>query len=406
MSGVVGFAIFAASAGFLWTSIGPDTTSVGRPACDRSWGTAASGSGPGGLTDISALSASDAWAVGPNSEVGPGSHTVTHHWDGSSWDRVPSPDGSSTAGSVNLLGGVAAIAADDVWAVGMTAESYPLSEGNAASVLTEHWDGTKWSVVLAPSPSPVENRLNAVAAVGMNDVWAVGYSQQGTRAIPMIQHWDGERWSIVEGPNVVDASNGASLDDVVAFAAEDVWAVGSQPSGVLIEHWDGVKWSVIETPDVGGHGYLEAVDGSGPDDVWAVGWMTSPGMETEPAPPIVLHFDGERWELLSPPTPPDMYVVPLAVVSAGPSDVWVSGWMSRSSNSDDLEEFRPLLVHWNGSEWRLVDAGVDAPGSMIDAAAEAGGTVWLVGRYGGSYTEVEGNLQGAQALTVAGTCIR
>jgi hypothetical protein len=356
--------------------------------------------------DISALSANDVWAVGPNEEVGPDSHTVVHHWNGSSWDLVASPDGWTTPGSVNFLSGVAAIAPDDVWAVGMTAESYPLDEGNLAGVLIEHWNGARWSLVPAPNLSAVESRFNAVAAVGEDNVWAVGHSLQGTRAVPMIQHWDGERWSIVEGPDVIDATSGASLDDIVAFAADDVWAVGSQPSGVLIEHWDGVQWSVVETPDVGGHGYLQAVDGSSPNDVWAAGWTSSGGMEAEPTPPIVLHFDGERWNSLSLPTPPDMYVVPLAVASVGPGDVWVSGWISRSNNSEDLEEVRPLAAHWNGSEWRLVDTGVDASGSMIDAAAETGDTVWLVGHHGGTYSEVEGNLRGAQPLTVAGTCIR
>ena len=406
VSGVVGMAIFAASSGFLWASLGRDVTSVGQPVCSRRWSSVGAAPGPGGLTDVSALSADEVWAVGPDGEVGAGSHTVVQHWDGVTWDLVPSPDASTAEGSVNLLGGVAAIAPDDVWAVGMAAGSSPLDEGRQARVLVEHWDGTRWAIVPAPSPSSVESRLNAVAAAGPNDVWAVGYSVQGTRAVPMIQHWDGRRWTVVEGPDVVSpgGASGASLDDVVAFASDDVWAVGSQPSGVLIEHWDGSRWSVHETPDVGDGSFLQAVDGSSPDDVWAVGWTTSGGMESEPTPPVVLHFDGDRWESISPPTPPDPYAVPLAVAAVGPGDVWVSGWMSRSNSSDDLEEFRPLVVRWNGSEWRLVDVGVDASGSMITGAAVAGDGVWLVGRHGGTYTEVEGSLVGARPLAVAGTC--
>jgi hypothetical protein len=223
----------------------------------------------------------------------------------------------------------------------------------------------------------------------------------------MIHHWDGSRWTLVEGPDDIGPSgaSGASLDDVVAFAADDVWAVGSQPSGVLIVHWDGSRWSVAPTPDVGDSSFLQAVDGSSPRDIWAVGWTSSGGMEAEPTPPVVLHFDGQRWESVSLPTPPDLYAVPVAVAAVGPGDVWISGWMSRSNNSDDLEEFRPLVAHWNGSDWRLGDVGVDASGSMINGATVAGGAVWLVGRHGGTYTEVEGNLVGARPLAVAGTCM-
>jgi hypothetical protein len=164
VSGAVGLAIFAASFGFLWGSLGRDVTSVGQPACPRRWSSVAPASALGGLSDVSALSADDVWAVGPDEEVGPDSHTLIHHWDGDAWELIPSPDASTTPGSVNLLGGVAAIAPDDVWAVGMAAKSYPLREGNPARVFIAHWDGTRWSIVPAPSPSPIENRLNAVAA--------------------------------------------------------------------------------------------------------------------------------------------------------------------------------------------------------------------------------------------------
>ena len=58
--------------------------------------------------------------------------------------------------------------ADDVWAVG----SYGDAGHSQSWTLTEHWDGTQWSIV--PSPSVAAGSLNAVTATAANDVWAVG----------------------------------------------------------------------------------------------------------------------------------------------------------------------------------------------------------------------------------------
>jgi hypothetical protein len=56
-----------------------------------------------------------------------------------------SPNPSATS---NVLNGVSEIAADDVWAVG----DYVDDETGATKTLTLHWEGTRWSQVLAPAP--------------------------------------------------------------------------------------------------------------------------------------------------------------------------------------------------------------------------------------------------------------
>ena len=62
---------------------------------------------------------------------------------------------------------MAAVSSSDVWAVG--------SQGSRT--LTEHWDGTRWSVVTSPNPLPTtkgNNFLTSVTTVSSGDVWAVG----------------------------------------------------------------------------------------------------------------------------------------------------------------------------------------------------------------------------------------
>src|SRR5439155_11829483 len=55
------------------------------------------------------------------------------------------------------------------WAV-----SHYLS-GSIYQTLTEHWDGSAWNVLPSLNGGSGNNDLNAIAAVSANDVWAVGY---------------------------------------------------------------------------------------------------------------------------------------------------------------------------------------------------------------------------------------
>src|SRR2546421_12545392 len=79
-----------------------------------------------------------------------------------SWTIQPSPN---LAGS-NLLAGVAALSATDVWAVGQVAGS------TGTSPLIEHNDGSAWSLVPAAVPPGHASWLTGVAGVAPDDVWA------------------------------------------------------------------------------------------------------------------------------------------------------------------------------------------------------------------------------------------
>ena len=73
---------------------------------------------------------------------------------------------------MNLLG-LAAISANDLWAVGM------YYTGNSPNVLAQHWDGTAWTISTLESP-PDNGELLAVSALSANNVWAAGYSGSAT----------------------------------------------------------------------------------------------------------------------------------------------------------------------------------------------------------------------------------
>ena len=121
--------------------------------------------------------------------AGGSSNALVEHWDGTSWSIVSSPAFTSVSIS---NGAISAVSATDVWAIGFLATSSTTSEN-----VSLHWNGTSWTVVPSPNPNPQGNNgLGAVAAVSSADVWAVGEQLQG----PFTEHWDGTSWSIVATP--------------------------------------------------------------------------------------------------------------------------------------------------------------------------------------------------------------
>ena len=122
--------------------------------------------GGSGFDAVTALNANDAWAVGSRAgglpEFQASRVTLTVHWDGSSWTGVPSPNVSNRS---HELIAVAAIASNDVWAVGCYRNI-----GELYKTLVIHWDGVSWTII--PSFNyPGENILYGVSGTSANDVW-------------------------------------------------------------------------------------------------------------------------------------------------------------------------------------------------------------------------------------------
>jgi hypothetical protein len=102
------------------------------------------------LLGVAAVSASNAWAAGyyQSGTCVCNQRTLTEHWNGSSWTIISTPNAGTSFGDYDVLKGITAVSASNVWAVGYA--------GNASSpndkALIEHWNGTSWTIV--PSPNP------------------------------------------------------------------------------------------------------------------------------------------------------------------------------------------------------------------------------------------------------------
>src|SRR4030095_16745045 len=146
------------------------------------------------LLGITAIGANNIWAVGQITTIE--EQKFIANWNSTSWTSVASPPYPT---NVEFLEGVSAVSATDVWAVGTY--TIPNPEGSPYFNATLHWDGTRWSIVTAPQIDSSLNILADVAAISANDVWAVGFigTASGYEA-PQALHWDGSNWSVVPVP--------------------------------------------------------------------------------------------------------------------------------------------------------------------------------------------------------------
>jgi hypothetical protein len=230
----------------------------------RRWASVSPARQNGFLTGVSAVSASDIWAVGEFQPAGGGFQTLIENFNGHKWSVVPSPN----TGTLDELTAVTSVSANDVWAAGF-------AEPNAFAspqTLTLHWDGANWTIVPSPDPAGVgvDNELSGATAVSATDVWAVG--ETGSGAQTLIEQWNGTSWNAISSPSA------GRLTGVAAVSAGNIWAAGSvtDVNGItttVIEQWNGTSWSVVPTPNPSLNENTLAAASADPvsGQAWAVG---------------------------------------------------------------------------------------------------------------------------------------
>jgi hypothetical protein len=124
------------------------------------------------FSSIKANSPTDVWAVGEsfNAAVYTSGQTLIEHYNGTKWSIVPSPSPGTNA---TLAGVTTSNAANNVWAVG-----YYMPTGSSTwQTLTLNWNGSTWNTVASPNGSTGSSVLSSVATTpGAAIVQAVGYT--------------------------------------------------------------------------------------------------------------------------------------------------------------------------------------------------------------------------------------
>ncbi len=104
----------------------------------------------------------------PRGAIGPCLVPYVLHWDGKTWSLTKTPDPGAFG---SALEGITALSASDIWAVGQAQSS---AKG-PVQTLTERFNGTSWSVQPSPDPgSAGTDELFAVASTGGHQLDAVG----------------------------------------------------------------------------------------------------------------------------------------------------------------------------------------------------------------------------------------
>jgi hypothetical protein len=332
----------------------------------------------GGLNGIDAVSASDVWAVG-FAYAGSTYVPMAQRWNGKAWKVVATPGVSGAADA--YLYGVDADSASDAWAVGYS------SAGSTSSTLVDHWNGKTWQVVPSPNPSGAAGAyLYAVHAISATNVWAVGYQQPSFSTLA--EHWNGKAWKIVPSPDPAGAS-GSWLNGVDATSASNVWAVGYWSQGLttstLAERWNGHAWSIVASPSPGGSGAvtaLQAVRSPSPGNAWAVGYLYNGSLTA----PVTEHWGGHAWKAVSSPAPSGSTATSLVAVDAdAATDAWAVGDSTSAGGVTGT-----VAEHWNGTAWRLAASPNPAGSSdtsLTGVAAVSASDAWAVGySWNGSVT--------------------
>lgn len=354
----------------LAASPGHATTEHHSPAtCDGTWQVVPSANvgRSSYLEDVSADSATDAWAVGEWDGADGYARTLVEHWDGVSWTVVSSP---SPGPLYSLLTDVVALSPTDVWAVGIQAGV------SAQQTLTEHWDGTSWSVVPSVDVGKDDNQLFGVTAFGTDDVWAVG-QQFSTQGSLLTEHWDGTAWTRVPADHRANSSH--ALVGIAGAASDDVWAVGDTttigggPFRTLAEHWDGSAWTIVPTvnPKEKNENQLTDVTALFSNEAWAVGYyqVSATSILT-----LIEHWDGTTWQLAANPNATTLDYL-FGVSGDAAWDVWAVG------NAIDDGISQTLIEHYNGVGWTIVPSHDPyTQGNWLEGvSARASDDVWAVG---------------------------
>ena len=150
-----------------------------------------------------------------------------------------------------------------------------------------------------------------------------------------------------------DSGTTSWLQAIWGTGANDVWIAGWYETTL---HWDGSTWTSVPGPGAKPLELLYGVWGSATDDVWVTGGHGH-----------LQHWDGTAWSMVNLGLPNDELH---GVTGTGPDDVWIASY--------------DRILHWNGSAWSTSWTSTNgATGPLtkfFGVGASSPSEAWAVGR--------------------------
>lgn len=362
---------------------------------------------PGGKIESVSCSAPRACtAVGTNLDTSGLYVTLAERWNGTSWQRQPTPNpAGNTASSVapELLGvscptarfcaavgsyqpaGVPSVQTSiaDTWnGQRWTSQSFPVPANSFGAGLTAVscrspsfceavgsyfdntagtnvtlaalWNGTSWSLQTTPSPNPGGfdyEQFNTVSCASPTfcEAWASGNA--GNPGITVAEQWNGSSWQLQTVP-----SSATTVNSVSCVSAAFCEAVG--PSQAFA--WNGSQWTAQTIPAPAGTGNLSSVSCKSQTFCEAVGEYFSSGSDLG----VAAVWNGSAWSSQVTANPATSTFTNLNAVScASPRSCLAGGYFEVVVTSNDPEA---LAEAWNGTAWQLQQA-VAPPGATYNS---------------------------------------
>jgi hypothetical protein len=299
------------------------------------------------LTGVSCVSARACFAVGAYSVGNQSSvsKVLTERWNGRKWavQSAPSPTSGSYLSAVSCTSHRAC-----------TAVGYFVTRGAKVRIksLAERWNGTKWAIQQTPNPYRF-SFLSAVSCISRRACIAVGMTQHGVTSLPLAERWNGRKWAVMPARNPRRTTD-ASLSGVSCTSASACTAVGlyylPPVSGIslprmLAERWNGRKWAIQHSPPIGP--VLTGVSCTSARACTAVGSYGDPVLNN--MVPFAEHWNGKKWARQAVPTPAKASFLYFSAVSC----------LSRRACAAVGAYYDPvagqvaLAEHWNGKKWAI-----------------------------------------------------
>jgi hypothetical protein len=262
---------------------------------------------------------------------------------------------------------VAAIAWNDVWAVGVTDEF--CGQRAPQSAIVKRYDGRRWVSVQLPRTYRTAD-LWAVGGSSPRNVWILGRvtNALGGDAHVLALRWNGVQWSRLGWW----AGNGIT-SQVLVLSPSDVWAFG-----IGTRHYNGHAWTRYRYHLPYGLLWASAIS---PNDIWAAGYVRATQA------PTAARWHNGAWTQVPLPaitsSPPGPYVT--GIYAASDKDVWEGVTVVSVSDRASAQALR-----WDGTTWTTIP--VPAVVSLEHINGDGHGGAWAVA-----------NGQGAVAHFTAGT---
>lgn len=212
-------------------------------------------------------------------------------------------------------------------------------------------DGGAWVVGASGSTGRIEGQTfteHRAPGAGYDLIYVVG---DGARAYasavgPELWRWSGSTWASDVPPSLGGLDLGALFlaPDGGLFVKGHPKATGK---GSSVGRPSGDGWIL---DNIGLKGHIQAMAGTGSDDVWAVGYTTKLFGKGGQAH----HWDGKAWTTVKLPVDKPLW----AVSAVSRTEVWAGG-----DNG--------TLLRWDGQAWTSVPTGLNKPITALVAAPGA-----------------------------------